>query len=199
MDDFSAWDGTALVTGGSGGIGRAVVRLLARRGSDVAFTWRANEGAAERLADEVASYGVQVSRHRLDTSDPHRVRTCRQRRRRTARRSAHAGARGRPARADDPPQRDRPGGDDASGRRGRGRFLQRQPAGTRAPARGRGQHRRGHHRRDDALPGARRAVVGAEGRRRGVGACAGGRGGALRRARELCRARACSPTGWRSG
>jgi NAD(P)-dependent dehydrogenase (short-subunit alcohol dehydrogenase family) len=71
MDDFSAWDGTALVTGGSGGIGRAVVRLLARRGSAVAFTWRANEGAAERLADEVASYGVQVSRHRLDTSDPH--------------------------------------------------------------------------------------------------------------------------------
>src|SRR4051794_7358550 len=71
MDDFSSWDGAALVTGGSGGIGRAVVRLLARRGSDVAFTWRTNERSAETLADEVASYGVHVSRHRLDTSDPH--------------------------------------------------------------------------------------------------------------------------------
>ena len=69
MDDFSRWDGAALVTGGSGGIGRAVVRLLAQRGSDVAFTWRANEKAAARLADEVASYGVRVSRHRLETTD----------------------------------------------------------------------------------------------------------------------------------
>ena len=69
MDDFSGWDGAALVTGGSGGIGRAVVRLLAQRGSDLAFTWRSNEEAAERLVDEVASYGVRVSRHRLDTTD----------------------------------------------------------------------------------------------------------------------------------
>jgi 3-oxoacyl-[acyl-carrier protein] reductase len=69
MDDFSEWDGAALVTGGTGGIGRAVVRLLAQRGSDIAFTWRSNEAAAERLVDEVASYGVRVSRHRLDTSD----------------------------------------------------------------------------------------------------------------------------------
>src|SRR5690349_18542250 len=70
MDDFSGWDGAALVTGGSGGIGRAVVRLLARRGSDVAFTWRGNEESAAKLADDVASYGVRVSRHRLDVSDP---------------------------------------------------------------------------------------------------------------------------------
>jgi 3-oxoacyl-[acyl-carrier protein] reductase len=69
MDDFSGWDGTALVTGGSGGIGRAVVHLLARRGSEIAFTWRGNEEAAERLADDVASYGVRVSRHKLDTTD----------------------------------------------------------------------------------------------------------------------------------
>ena len=69
MDDFSRWDGAALVTGGSGGIGRAVVRLLAERGSDVAFTWRGNETAAKRLSDEVASYGVHVSHHQLDTGD----------------------------------------------------------------------------------------------------------------------------------
>src|SRR3954452_3516415 len=69
MDDFSDWDGAALVTGGSGGIGRAVVRLLAERGSDVAFTWRTNEDAAGRVAEELASYGVHVSAHRLDVSD----------------------------------------------------------------------------------------------------------------------------------
>ncbi len=69
MDDFSDWDGAALVVGGSGGIGRAVVRLLAQRGSDVAFTWRSSEEAAERLADEAASYGAHVSHHRMDVSD----------------------------------------------------------------------------------------------------------------------------------
>jgi 3-oxoacyl-[acyl-carrier protein] reductase len=69
MDDFSDRDGAALVTGGSGGIGRAVVRLLAQRGSAVAFTWRSSEEGAERLADEVASYGVHVSHYRLETSD----------------------------------------------------------------------------------------------------------------------------------
>jgi 3-oxoacyl-[acyl-carrier protein] reductase len=69
MNDFSGWDGAALVTGGTGGIGRAVVRVLAQRGSHVAFTWRANEKSASRLADEAASYGGRVSHHRLETSD----------------------------------------------------------------------------------------------------------------------------------
>ncbi len=70
MDDFSALPGAALVVGGSGGIGRAVVRLLAERGSDVAFTWRAGEKCASRLAGEASSYGGRVSAHQLDASDP---------------------------------------------------------------------------------------------------------------------------------
>ncbi len=69
MDDFSDLTGAALVVGGSGSIGRAVVRLLAQRGSDVALTWRSGQAAAERLADEVASYGVRVSTHQLDATD----------------------------------------------------------------------------------------------------------------------------------
>ena len=69
MDDFADRSGAALVVGGSGGIGRAVVRLLAQRGSDVALTWRSAEVAAARLADEVASYGVRVSTHQLDATD----------------------------------------------------------------------------------------------------------------------------------
>ena len=69
MDDFSDLSGAALVVGGSGGIGRAVVRLLAQRGSDVALTWRSGERAAQRLAEEIAGYGGRVSTHRLDTTE----------------------------------------------------------------------------------------------------------------------------------
>ncbi len=70
MDDFSELEGAALVVGGSGGIGRTVVRLLARRGSDVAITWRSSQEAAERLADEASTYGARVSSHQLDATDP---------------------------------------------------------------------------------------------------------------------------------
>src|SRR3954469_18492585 len=69
MDDFSDWDGAALVVGGSGGIGRAVVRLLAERGSDVALTYRGHEEDASRVAAEAASFGVRVSQHQLEVSD----------------------------------------------------------------------------------------------------------------------------------
>jgi 3-oxoacyl-[acyl-carrier protein] reductase len=70
MDDFSGLTGAALVVGGSGGIGRTVVRLLARRGSDVAITWRNDHEAVERLGDEVSTYGARVSSHQLDATDP---------------------------------------------------------------------------------------------------------------------------------
>lgn len=43
----------ALITGGSRGIGREVVRLLAGDGWTVAFTWREREDEAHRLAEEL--------------------------------------------------------------------------------------------------------------------------------------------------
>ena len=70
MDDFSELQGAALVIGGSGGIGRTVVRLLAQRGSDVALTWREGQEAADGLSNEVSSYGARVSVHQLDATDP---------------------------------------------------------------------------------------------------------------------------------
>lgn len=55
-----------LVAGGTGGIGSEVVRLLASRGADVAFTYRQAEQAAQELIRELP--GTRC--YRLDLADP---------------------------------------------------------------------------------------------------------------------------------
>lgn len=50
----------ALVTGGSRGIGRAVVERLAERGSHVAVNYRSNEGAAEAVVASALAIGVEA-------------------------------------------------------------------------------------------------------------------------------------------
>lgn len=69
MTDFEGRTGAAFVAGGTGGIGAEIVRMLAQRGSDVAFTYRANAAAAESLTGEVKAYGRQVLAMRLDLGD----------------------------------------------------------------------------------------------------------------------------------
>lgn len=59
---------TAVVTGGSTGIGAAVVKTLARRGYDVAFTYLKSEKEAEAVAKEAASHGVKVLHKRADAT-----------------------------------------------------------------------------------------------------------------------------------
>lgn len=56
----------ALVTGGSRGIGRAIVRALVGEGWRVAFTWREREDEARRLAGEL---GDAARPFRLDLLD----------------------------------------------------------------------------------------------------------------------------------
>ncbi|CAM2169653.1 SDR family oxidoreductase [Paraburkholderia sacchari] len=52
--------GVAIVTGGSGGIGKAICLTLARAGSDIVLTYGRNRAAAESLAREIEALGRKV-------------------------------------------------------------------------------------------------------------------------------------------
>ncbi|MEU0933005.1 3-oxoacyl-ACP reductase FabG [Embleya sp. NPDC005971] len=58
----------ALVTGGSRGIGRAVVNRLAADGFDVAFCYRSRSDAAAKVVAEAGAAGATVLAHRADVS-----------------------------------------------------------------------------------------------------------------------------------
>ncbi|PKB14353.1 NAD(P)-dependent dehydrogenase (short-subunit alcohol dehydrogenase family) [Novosphingobium kunmingense] len=60
---------TALVTGGSRGIGAAVVRTLAAQGARVVFSFRGAQDAADALVAEIAVAGVSAVAVRADVSD----------------------------------------------------------------------------------------------------------------------------------
>lgn len=62
-------EGVAIVSGGTGGIGEAIVRDLARSGSNVAFTYYSNTDAAETLLAEIKGLGVKAECIKLDTRD----------------------------------------------------------------------------------------------------------------------------------
>lgn len=51
----------ALVTGGSSGLGRAIVTALVRGGGAVAFTYRANAADSQALVEEVSPAGTIVA------------------------------------------------------------------------------------------------------------------------------------------
>jgi 3-oxoacyl-[acyl-carrier protein] reductase len=59
----------AFITGGSRGIGAAIVRRLAREGASVTFTYAAAAGAAEALVDEVATAGGRAAAVQADSAD----------------------------------------------------------------------------------------------------------------------------------
>jgi len=60
---------TALVTGGSRGIGKAIVLRLARQGADVAFSYRGNQAAAEATAAEVEALGRRALAVQADAKE----------------------------------------------------------------------------------------------------------------------------------
>jgi 3-oxoacyl-[acyl-carrier protein] reductase len=67
ITDAGLRDGVAIVTGGSGGIGRAIVELLAAAGMDVVFTYRQNPAAAAAVV--AAGQGLKLSAEPLDVRD----------------------------------------------------------------------------------------------------------------------------------
>lgn len=66
MKDFEDRTGAALVIGGSGGIGHAIARMLAERGSAVALTYRGRREAGEAAAASAREWGVKASAYQLD-------------------------------------------------------------------------------------------------------------------------------------
>lgn len=60
----------ALVTGGTRGIGKAIVLALADEGANVAFTFRSSVDEAERLRVEVEAAGVSSLSIQGDAADP---------------------------------------------------------------------------------------------------------------------------------
>lgn len=68
--------GAALITGGSGGIGRAICIKLAELGSDVVLTYRTNQEAAENVVDLIRTLGRRASALQLDTADEESVKRC---------------------------------------------------------------------------------------------------------------------------
>jgi 3-oxoacyl-[acyl-carrier protein] reductase len=69
MNDFGELTGVAIVTGGSGGLGAAVCRMLAERGSDVVLTYRGNEQAARAVAADVEAAGRRAEMAQVDLLD----------------------------------------------------------------------------------------------------------------------------------
>jgi len=69
LDQKQLRDTTAIVTGGSRGIGRAIVLALSGQGADCAFTYTAHQEAAEALASEVRALGQRALPIRLDVRE----------------------------------------------------------------------------------------------------------------------------------
>ena len=69
-------DQIALVTGGSRGIGRAVVKAFAAEGAKVAVVYRGSKEAAESLVAEVAQTGGVARALQADVADPAAAQAC---------------------------------------------------------------------------------------------------------------------------
>ncbi|MEJ7842119.1 MAG: SDR family oxidoreductase [Rubrobacter sp.] len=61
--------GIAIITGGSRGLGRDMVRSIVGRGTDVIFTYRSNEADAEALVAEVERMGRRAAALQLEAGD----------------------------------------------------------------------------------------------------------------------------------
>ena len=63
-------DKVAIVTGGSRGIGKAIVTALAKEGAKVAFVYKGSVDAAKSLEGEITSSGGIAKAHQGDVAEP---------------------------------------------------------------------------------------------------------------------------------
>lgn len=61
---------SAIVTGGSRGIGRAIALELGRHGANVFLTYRSNSAMADAVVEEIRAFGVQAQAAEVDVLDP---------------------------------------------------------------------------------------------------------------------------------
>ena len=59
----------ALITGGSRGIGAAAVKLFAKAGADVIFSYHTSKEAAKQLEQDAAKHGTRVEAFKADASN----------------------------------------------------------------------------------------------------------------------------------
>ncbi|MEM8524250.1 MAG: 3-oxoacyl-[acyl-carrier-protein] reductase [Bacteroidota bacterium] len=59
---------TALITGGSRGIGAAIVRRFVEQGAAVAFTYRSSSAKSDALVEELSGEGVNVKAYQSDAA-----------------------------------------------------------------------------------------------------------------------------------
>ncbi|MES2481286.1 MAG: SDR family oxidoreductase [Pseudomonadota bacterium] len=68
-------DGCAAIAGGSGGLGRDIVRKFASVGSNVAFSYLSREQPAKELEQEIQATGQGALAARVDLTDPASIRS----------------------------------------------------------------------------------------------------------------------------
>lgn len=59
---------TAIITGGSRGIGKGIVEIFAQHGANVAFTYSSSAEAANALAEEISKTGVKVKAYKSNAA-----------------------------------------------------------------------------------------------------------------------------------
>ena len=60
---------TAIITGGSRGIGKGIAQIFAEQGANVAFTYSASASAAEELEKELSVHGVKAKAYQSDAAN----------------------------------------------------------------------------------------------------------------------------------